>query len=68
MAWSCDAVTTTRGDTVDLSKLTGAHEASMEMETPPTKNTARARFDLCGKIPKEDGVSDDDQVSPNPAR
>ncbi|BEI84273.1 hypothetical protein CcaverHIS002_0408770 [Cutaneotrichosporon cavernicola] len=58
-AWSCDAIPST-GD-LDLSSLGGVKVATKETETPPTKNTARVRIDLCGKLSKEDGVKDEDQ-------
>jgi hypothetical protein len=60
-AWSCDAVPAASGS-LDLSALGGVKEATKETETPPTKNTARVRFDICGKLPKEDGAKDEDQV------
>ncbi len=60
-AWSCDAVPASSGS-LDLSALGGVKEATKETETPPTKNTARVRFDICGKLPKEDGAKDEDQV------
>lgn len=61
LAWSCSEVGTDKG-VLDLSPLAGAKVATTEMETPPTKNIARVRLDLCGTLQKEDGVKDEDQV------
>ncbi|GMK57085.1 hypothetical protein CspeluHIS016_0309250 [Cutaneotrichosporon spelunceum] len=59
VAWTCDAIPS--AGNLDLSSLGGAKEAKKETETPPTRNTARVRLDLCGKLSKEDGVQDEDQ-------
>lgn len=61
VAWSCAEVPTDKG-TLDLSGLKGVKVATRETETPPTKNTARVRLDICDVLPKEDGVKDEDQV------
>jgi hypothetical protein len=58
-AWSCDSVTVD-GVKYDLSILQGAQLASKKSDTPPTTSEARARFDLCGGIPREG--ADEDQV------
>jgi hypothetical protein len=48
----------------DLTALAGLHTATKENRTPPTTSEARVYIDLCGEsgIPREDGVSDEDQV------
>jgi len=48
----------------DLSPLAGVRTATKETQTPPTTSEARVTLDLCSKsgVPKEEGVSDEDQV------
>lgn len=48
----------------DLTPLAGLRTTTKENQTPPTTSEARVTLELCGQsgIPKEDGVSDEDQV------
>lgn len=60
--WSCDSVKV-GSETYDLSSLKGTHSASKETETPPTKNEAMARFDICNEVKKDGDLDDEDNVS-----
>lgn len=62
-AFSCEV--SASGIEYDLRPLAGPRTAVRESDTPPTKSEARATLDLCGDgLPWEDGVADEDQVSP----
>lgn len=49
----------------DLTGIAGEHSTSRERDTPPTKMRDALRFNLCADLQKQDGVADEDQVSPN---
>lgn len=49
-------------DPFNLSELSGGKATSKETETPPTKNEAKLRLNLCEDVGKESDVDDSDQV------
>ena len=59
-----DCVFQVESASYDLSALAGLRTATKENQTPPTTSEAKVALDLCGGsgIPKEDGVSEEDQV------
>lgn len=62
-AFSCEV--SESGISYDLRPLGGLRTAVRESDTPPSKSEARADLDLCGNgLPREDGISDQDQASP----
>jgi hypothetical protein len=48
----------------DLNPLSGQRSASKETDTPPTKNEAVVKMQLCGDdgVEKDDKLSEEDQV------
>jgi len=50
----------------DLTPLGGERTSSKETNTPPSRNEAQVKMNLCGDdtIPKNPSLSDEDQVRP----
>lgn len=63
-ALAFDCALTASGVRYDLKPLGGLRTTSHTSSTPPSSNEARVLMNLCGGIGGEDGVSDEDKVSP----